>query len=166
MEQPFNVFKGKLNDGLRKAGFLGCLKHWFIEQDAKQWNHLAVTALKWLLVALGFFFIGLAVLGLVLPILPTVPFILLSAACFARSSDRLHGCLLNNKTFGGHLKRYYKHRGVSRKAKVASIAFIWVSICVTILFLVGDFWIGLLLAAIALAVTAHILSLKTVKDSD
>ena len=70
----------------------------------------------------GFVFLAVAVLGLVLPLLPTTPFVLLAAACFAQSSERMHGWILANPTFGPMVRDWDEKRCVSCRVK-------WIAIC-------------------------------------
>lgn len=70
---------------------------------------------------IGIFFVGLAALGAVLPILPTTPFLLVSAGCFAKSSPRLHKKLLENKTFGPMIFHWQKSRSIPKRAKIISL---------------------------------------------
>jgi uncharacterized membrane protein YbaN (DUF454 family) len=72
---------------------------------------------KFFLKITGLLFVGLAILGVVLPILPTTPFLLVAAACFAKSSPRLQKKLLANKTFGPLIHEWQQHRSIPRKAK-------------------------------------------------
>lgn len=65
----------------------------------------------------GFVFLGLGALGIVLPLLPTTPFVLLSAACFARSSERWHHWLLANETFGPMIRNWEDKRCISCRVK-------------------------------------------------
>jgi uncharacterized membrane protein YbaN (DUF454 family) len=69
----------------------------------------------------GFVFLGLGTLGIVLPLLPTTPFVLLSAACFARSSERWHRWLLANETFGPMIRNWEEHRCITCRVKFISI---------------------------------------------
>lgn len=83
---------------------------------------------KWLLKLTGIFFVGLAMLGVALPILPTTPFLLVAAGCFAKSSPRLQKKLLANKTFGPLIHEWQKHRSIPRKAKRIALLTIILSV--------------------------------------
>ena len=83
---------------------------------------IAVGPLRVVLLALGFVFVGLATLGVVLPLLPTTPFLLLAAACFARSSHRFHRVLLDNRIFGQLIRDWRDHRAIPLRAKIVAIA--------------------------------------------
>ena len=69
----------------------------------------------------GFILVGLAVLGIFLPLLPTTPLLLLAAACFSRSSERCHQWLLNHRTFGPIIRNWHENRCIPRRAKIISI---------------------------------------------
>lgn len=76
---------------------------------------------KWLLTTIGLLFVGLATLGVFLPVLPTTPFLLVAGACFAKSSPRLHRWLLANKTFGPLIYHWQTTRSIPKKAKTISL---------------------------------------------
>ncbi|MBU2869602.1 YbaN family protein [Colwellia sp. E2M01] len=82
-----------------------------------------------LLKIIGLFFVGLALLGAVLPILPTVPFLLVAAACFAKSSPELQQKLLANKTFGPLIKDWQETRSISLKSKRIALLTMVLSVC-------------------------------------
>lgn len=77
-----------------------------------------------LLVAAGALFVALAALGVVLPLLPTTPFLLVAAACFARSSPRLYRALLASRTFGPLIRHWRAAGAIPRRAKIAAVAMI------------------------------------------
>jgi len=77
----------------------------------------------------GIFFVGLAILGVVLPILPTTPFLLVAAACFAKSSPEMQRRLLANKTFGPLIHDWQKYRSIPRKAKRIALLTMILSVC-------------------------------------
>ena len=70
---------------------------------------------------LGFVFVGLAALGVFLPLLPTTPLLLVAAACFAKSSDKWHQWLLSNKIFGPIINNWQKNRCISFTTKLVAI---------------------------------------------
>ncbi len=118
---------------------------------------------RWGLIVLGTVSLVLGIIGIFLPLLPTTPFILLAASCYARSSKRLYDWLLTNKCFGNYVKNYRKGKGIPRKVKVFSISFLWIVIGYSILFVVNIFSIRIILFLIAVGVTIHILSVRTLK---
>jgi uncharacterized membrane protein YbaN (DUF454 family) len=87
---------------------------------------------RWLLTALGFLALGLGGIGVVLPVLPTTPFVLLAAACFARSSPRFHSWLLRSRAFGPMIRRWQADRCVSRATKAVAIGLITVTFALSI----------------------------------
>ncbi len=83
---------------------------------------------RWVLIIVGSFFAGLGILGIFLPLLPTTPFLLLAAACYIRSSERLYNWLMNNKWIGRYIKNYIEGKGIPLKSKVLSISALWITI--------------------------------------
>ncbi|MCV2867297.1 YbaN family protein [Defluviimonas sp. WL0002] len=79
----------------------------------------------------GLLSLGLGVIGLFLPLLPTVPFLLLSAFCFARSSERLHDWLVGHETFGPPIRDWQLRGAVSRRAKLFATASVLASLVLT-----------------------------------
>ncbi len=76
----------------------------------------------------GIFCVGLAILGAILPILPTTVFLIMATACFAKSSPRMQRKLLNNKTFGPLIHEWQQHRSIPRKAKRVALLTIILSV--------------------------------------
>ncbi len=119
-----------------------------------------------LLIIAGSVSVALGVLGIFLPILPTTPFLLLAAACYAKSSDKLYNKLLNNKYLGKYIRNYRERRGIPKKTKIITISFLWLSILFSAFTATTLLWLRILLFVIAIAVTAHILKLKTLERDD
>ena len=105
--------------------------------------------------------VGLGVLGIFLPLLPTTVFLLMAAYCYSRSSERFHTWLLNNRLCGKYIKNYKSGHGISVRQKATTIAVLWASIGFSIWMLAANLWINLLLIAIAIGVTVHLLMIKT-----
>jgi uncharacterized membrane protein YbaN (DUF454 family) len=115
------------------------------------------------LIAAGTLCVALAALGALLPVLPTTPFLLLAAACYIRSSKRLYDWLLNNRIFGAYLRRYREGEGLPLPFKLWTIALLWLSLGSSAFLALPErlWWLRLILLAIGLAVSAHILRIKT-----
>lgn len=97
-----------------------------------------------LLIILGWMCVMLATLGVVLPLLPTTPFLLLAGWCFARSSPRFHHWLLHRSWFGSYLRHWQQHRALPKGAKPKAVALILVTFAVSIYF-VPLLWVRILL---------------------
>ena len=116
---------------------------------------------KWFLMSLGVLAMVVGLVGVVVPLLPTTPFLLLAAACFVRSSDTLYNRLMSNRLFGGFIRDYREQRGVSARTKIVAVALLWGVMGYTVLMVATTIWLRILLIAIAVAVTTHLLRLKT-----
>jgi len=114
-----------------------------------------------LLLAVGWTALGLGVVGIVVPVLPTVPFLLLAAACFLRSSERLHRWLVTHPVFGHHIADYLAGRGLRVRAKVTALLTLWASILLSVILVVPLLWADLVMLAVAAAVSVYILRLPT-----
>ncbi len=116
-----------------------------------------------LLIIAGTFFVGLGIIGIFLPLLPTTPFLLLAAACYARSSKRFYNWLLTNRWLGNYIRNYRERKGVPFKIKILSISFLWIAIGYSAIFVVHILLGRIILILIAIGVTIHILSIQTLK---
>jgi uncharacterized protein len=121
--------------------------------------------LKVALLALGFLFTGLGLIGIFIPLLPTTPFLLLAAACFARSSKHFYNWLLNNKLFGKYITSYLDGKGVPVTTKIISVSLLWLTIVISAVFFVSLLWVKILLLLIALAVSVHIIGIPTFRQN-
>jgi len=107
--------------------------------------------------------LGLGAVGVVLPLLPTTPFVLLAAICFSKSSKRMYSRLQRSPFFGSFIENYRTKQGVKKSLKTISILFVWAGLVIS-MFTIQTLWISLLLTAIGGGVTTHILLIKTKKD--
>lgn len=116
---------------------------------------------KLLLITFGSISLGLGLLGIILPLLPTTPLLLLAAACYVRSSEKLYHWLITNKYFGSYILNYRDGKGIPLKAKVMGVSMIWLAMSYTILFVVPLLTVKFLLAGIGAYFTWFILKQKT-----
>lgn len=120
---------------------------------------------KSLLIAAGVVSLALGGIGAFLPILPTTPFVLLAAACFAASSPAMHRRLSNSSFFGEYLENYSNGGGVSRPLKARSLIFLWLGLAVSAAVTRRPIlWV--ILALVGCCVSRHILMLKTKGDTE
>lgn len=105
--------------------------------------------------------VGLGVMGLFLPVLPTTPFLLLAAFCYGRGSKRFYDWLVDCSWVGGYIRSYREGRGIQLKQKVLTIVLLWLTIGLTIGFVETTWWQKILLAVVAVGVTIHLMMIKT-----
>ncbi len=101
----------------------------------------------YLILGVVFFLTGL--IGVVLPILPTTPFMILAAACFAKSSPKFHQALLNNRFIGADLRRWEAEKTMLRITKIRATWVIVLMFSISIAVLMGKLWLQALLILIA-----------------
>ncbi|MCU0237071.1 MAG: YbaN family protein, partial [Acidobacteria bacterium] len=118
---------------------------------------------KSLLAFCGVVAVTLGAIGIFLPLLPTTPFLLLAAACFLRSSQRLYNWLINHKWFGHYIKQYREHGAISRQTKLATLVLLWGTLAFSGLVAIDSVWGRILLLAVGIGVTLHVLAMKTLK---
>ncbi|WP_461363602.1 YbaN family protein [Candidatus Darwinibacter acetoxidans] len=114
---------------------------------------------KILLIALGTLALGLGVVGMFLPILPTTPLLLVTAYCYLRSSPALYKWLVSHRVFGKYIRDYMERRLVPRRVKIAALSVLWPSLLFCI-FLLPLIPLRLLVASIGLAVSVYIIRLR------
>jgi hypothetical protein len=118
------------------------------------------------LIFLGTICVGLGILGMFLPLMPTTVFLLMAAYCYSKSSERFHNWLMTNKLCGKYISNYKSGRGMTVGSKITSLLTLWASIGLSIWLVNGKLWLSILLALIAVAVSAHILWIKTCRAED
>ncbi len=121
--------------------------------------------LRWFLLVVGLLAVGLGIVGIVVPLLPTTPFLLLAAACFMRSSDRLYQRLIHHRWLGGYIRNYREHHAMTLQAKASALILLWGAIGYSALVVANTWWLRFLLGAVATGVTVHLLRLKTLARS-
>ncbi|MDX9959353.1 MAG: YbaN family protein [Spirochaetia bacterium] len=116
-----------------------------------------------LLIAAGTLFVTLGLVGVVLPVLPTTPFLLLAAACYVRSSRRLYRWLLANRLFGEYIRRFRDGEGIPLSTKIWAICLLWLSLGSSALLAVPArlWWVRLILLVVGIGVTNHIARIPT-----
>ena len=116
--------------------------------------------MRLLLTIFGFIALGLGILGMFVPVLPTTPFLLLTAFCFLRSNRRLYDKLLAHKVLGPYITNFMQHKAIPKKVKAYILITLWATILLSV-YLVGIVWVRILLIAIAIGVSIHILHYKS-----
>lgn len=113
------------------------------------------------LIILGSLFVLLSVLGVLLPLLPTTPFLLLAVVCYSKSSNRLHNKLLNSRFPGNYIRNYYAGNGIPMHAKLLIVTTLWLTMGYSYFFVISNIIVKFILILIALGVTIHLLLIKT-----
>jgi uncharacterized membrane protein YbaN (DUF454 family) len=110
----------------------------------------------------------LGAVGMVLPLLPTTPFLLAAAACYYKSSEKMHRWLLNNKWFGEYIRNYTEGKGLTKKIKITALTLLWATIGFSTVFMLNRLLpaqlvlpMQIIMIAVAIAVSFHILRLPT-----
>lgn len=125
-------------------------------------NHVKSAFLRWVLIGCGWISIAGGVAGIFLPLIPTVPFLLLAVACFARSSDKFHAWLVEHNHLGPLLRDYLNGAGIPLRAKSVAIGMVWLSFPATTFLFARSLWLKALLLTMAAGITLYLLSLPTV----
>jgi len=113
-----------------------------------------------LLLAAGTLSLAVGLVGIVVPLLPTTPFLLLAAACYLRSSQRFYNWLMNSPFLGNYIRNYIEGRGIPVKVKLFIIILLWATISLSI-WLVANTVVTIILLIVATGVTLHIIFLRT-----
>ena len=118
-----------------------------------------------LFIVAGTICLGLGALGIILPLLPTTPFLLLTAACYMRGSDRMYQWLLNNKWFGTYIRNYREGKGIPLRGKISALVLLWTTISFTAIFIISIGVIRVTLFIIAAIVSIYLIRLPTLEKS-
>ena len=120
---------------------------------------------KILYIFAGTFFLVIGSIGIVIPVLPTTPFLILAAACYIRGSERLYHWLLNNRILGEFIRNYREGKGITLRNKVLTTIFLWITISYSAFFIVNIWIVQLILFVIAFAVSIHIIRVPTYRET-
>lgn len=103
-------------------------------------------------------------LGVFLPVVPTTPFVLLSAWCFFRSSDKIYRWVVSNETFGPTIENYQEGKGITKKTKIRAIVMMWLTITLSVYFYISSLHLIAFLYIIAISVSIYLYKLPTLKE--
>ena len=134
---------------------------WGVEGDGES---LTIKMKKAFYIILGTIALVIGFVGVFLPVIPTTPLVLLAAACYYRSSNRLHNWILRSKWFGETIENYQAGKGLTKNTKIRAIVLMWVMITISVVYFVENFLIQLLLLGIAFAVSLYLIRLPTYND--
>ena len=121
--------------------------------------------MRWLWLGLGGIAFALGIVGLFLPVVPTTPFLIAAAACFARGSPALERRLLNSKLFGPAIRDWREHHSISLRIKLVAIAMMALSIGTTIVFVLEETWHRVALGAVGVAVAWWLWRIPTRREA-
>ena len=119
--------------------------------------------MKYVLILLGIISLALGVIGIFLPVLPTTPFLLLSATLFLRSSQKLYDWLLSHPCLGEYIRNFKEHNAIPLRVKIISVSLVWITLLYCAIFVAKEWWMSAVFVFIAIGVSLHILHYKTLK---
>jgi uncharacterized membrane protein YbaN (DUF454 family) len=112
-----------------------------------------------LLMASGTLSLAVGIAGIIIPLLPTTPFLLLAAGCYLRSSQKFYNWLMGNRWLGAYIRNYIEGRGMPLKVKLFTIALLWATIGVSI-WLTAKPIVTIILLIVAVGVSLHIIFIR------
>ena len=121
---------------------------------------MQINVKRSLFVTLGTLFLVVGVIGIVVPILPTTPFLLLAAFFYERGSEKFHNWLLTNKILGAYIGSYSDDKGIPLKVKLFTIVLLWTVIASTVIFVVDELVFNIILVSVAIGISIHVAFIK------
>ena len=118
------------------------------------------TIKKYVLLAAGSIALALGVIGIFIPVLPTTPFLLISAYCYLRSSKRMYNWLIHHRVLGIYIYNYLEYRAVPRNTKIGALVFLWLTLTISML-LISNWHVRPILLIVGICVSIHLFTLKT-----
>lgn len=119
---------------------------------------------KIIFIVLGSVFLGLGVIGIILPGIPGTPFLLIASALYVRSSSRLYGWLMNHPVLGTHIRGFREHRAMSRKSKIVALCSMWLAIGISTVFVFNHLLVRIAMVAAGLVGTVVILRVPILQE--
>lgn len=116
-----------------------------------------------LMIIAGTAFLILGAVGVFVPVLPTTPFLLLTAFFYLRGSARLHAWLMHHRLFGEYIYNYVHFRAIKRRTKIGTLVFLWAMLILSAS-LVANVYVAAVVGVVGIGVTVHILKLKTLTE--
>lgn len=113
-------------------------------------------------IILGVVSLVLGTIGIIIPVLPTTPFYLLSAYLFGKSSKKFHSFMMNNKICGGYIKDYYEKKGITLRNKISALIFLTLSISISMM-RIKSLHLQIFLGLVFICVSFHILKIRTLR---
>lgn len=114
---------------------------------------------RFVFLSTGTLSLSLGVIGIFVPLLPTTPFLLLAAACYARGSKKFYDWLINHKVFGSYIRNIREGKGIPKRTKFSAISLLWITILFSVFMVVPYLWLQIFLIIIAIGVTFHIVKI-------
>lgn len=139
-------------------------------QEPKNPKKISLTdqAIRIIYIVLGTIALGIGIIAIFVPVIPTTPFLLIAAACYIRGSKRFYNFLIKTEPFGRYIKDYHEGKGISKRAKTLSLILLWISLIISAV-LVSIYnqiiLIAFILFVIGVLVTIHILRIKTKENT-
>jgi hypothetical protein len=127
------------------------------------YNNHRCTVSRFLWNAAGTLSLSLGIVGIVIPLLPTTPFLLLATACYLRGSVTMYNWMLTNRYFGTYLREYREGKGIRQEIKVATIVLLWVVLGLSAIFVTDNVIVRIALLVVGVGVSIHILTIKQKK---
>ncbi len=117
-----------------------------------------------LLIVLGSISLGTGIIGIFVPGLPTTSFLLITAACYVRSSPKLYNWLINHKVYGKFIRDYQEKKAMALKHKISALIMMWSSITISTLFFIKNEIVIIIVVLCGIIGTVVILSVRTLKE--
>ena len=123
-----------------------------------------IMILKAFLIFAGSLSLALAIAGMFLPVLPTTPFLLLSAACYMKSSPELYRRLMSHPRLGPYIRNFNENKAIPLRVKIVSVTLLWMTLLYCTFCVAETLWLKIVFLSVAAGVTIHILSYRTSDD--